>query len=136
MDGEEIAIEDAGVAHALTADFQQIVGPRRKQPRIDLVATFHVLGGEDGAAGGHPPDEWQAERLHQPDAPRPAFFERNDALGGEGAQMGFGGIGRTKTESCADFGPGGRTAFMLNGIADELQDFLLAGSELVRPSGA
>ena len=36
VDGEQIAVEDAGVAHAQAAYFQQVIGARLEQMRIDL----------------------------------------------------------------------------------------------------
>ena len=53
------AVADAGVAHALAHHAQQEVGARPEQGRIDGEAGFDVGVGEDGAAGGHPPDQGQ-----------------------------------------------------------------------------
>jgi hypothetical protein len=89
-----------------------------------------VLGRKDGAAGSNPPDQGQAEGLHEADAPRPAFFEGDGAFGSQGTQVGFGGIGGAKTKGGTDFSPGGRAPFQLDGVADELKDFLLAGVRL------
>ena len=47
---QQVAIEYTGVAHAHSADFQQVVGARLKQRRIDLAAPLDVLLGEDRAA--------------------------------------------------------------------------------------
>ena len=66
MHGDQIAIEDAGVAHAEADDAQKIIGARMEQAGIDLVVRFDVFGGEDGAAGGDPADEGERGRRRRP----------------------------------------------------------------------
>lgn len=63
MHRDEVAVEDAGVAHAYAAHTQQVVGPGREQRGVELVARLDVFGGEDGAARGDAADQGQAERL-------------------------------------------------------------------------
>src|SRR5690606_30332261 len=54
LDGEQVAVEDAGVAHAHAPDPKQVVGGLGEQRRVDGVAGFDVFLGEDRAAGGDP----------------------------------------------------------------------------------
>ncbi len=60
--GEQIAFEDAGVAHRHAAHAQQIVGARREEIGVDLVALRHVLFGEHRAAGSDATDHRQLEQ--------------------------------------------------------------------------
>ena len=131
MDGQQVAIEDAGVAHAHAAHLEQVVGAGREQAGVYLVAALDVLGSEDGAAGGNPPDQGQAEGFHEAYAPGAAFFKGDGTLGGEGAEVGFRCVGGAEAEGGADLGPGGGAAFLLDSVADELQDLLLTGGERV-----
>src|SRR3954466_1013023 len=41
--GEQIAFEDAGVAHREPAHAQKIIGARREEIGVDLIAGLHVL---------------------------------------------------------------------------------------------
>src|SRR5574339_441940 len=41
--GEQIAVENARVAHALTAYAQKIIGARRTQRRVDAVTAFDIF---------------------------------------------------------------------------------------------
>lgn len=66
MHGDEVAIEDAGITHAQALHAQQIVGAWTEQFGIDRVLCFDVLGSEDGAAGGDPPDEGKQGRRRRP----------------------------------------------------------------------
>ncbi|CFN63227.1 Uncharacterised protein [Bordetella pertussis] len=43
--------------------------------------------------------------------------------------MVFGGVGRPEAKRLGDFGPGGRKAGARHGLADEIEDFLLAFRE-------
>ena len=56
-------------------------------------------------------------------------FKGDGTLGGEGAEVGFRCVGGAEAEGGADLGPGGGAAFLLDGVADELQDLLLTGGE-------
>ncbi len=62
MHGEQIAFENSGVAHRHAAHAQQIVGARREQIGVDLVAALHMLLGEDRAARGDASDHRQLEQ--------------------------------------------------------------------------
>ena len=48
---EQVAVEDAGVAHAHAAHLQQVVGPAGEHAGFDQVGLVDVLLREDGAAG-------------------------------------------------------------------------------------
>ena len=71
---EQVAVEDARVAHAHAADLEEIIGAGREQPRVNLIAALHVLGRKDRAAGSNPPDQGQAEGLHEADTPAPGLL--------------------------------------------------------------
>ena len=74
-DRHQIAIENAGVAHAHALHPQQVMRARIEQREIQAVAGLDVLGGQDGLAGSHPAHQGQAlffsQRLIQSDG-RPA----------------------------------------------------------------
>ena len=125
MHREQVAIEDAGIAHAHAAHLEQVVGARREHRRIDLQALADMGLGKNRAARRDPPDERQAEGFEQADAAGAAFFQGDDAFGGQRTQVGFGRVGRTKAEGGTDFGAGRRAPFVDLGVANELQDFLL-----------
>jgi hypothetical protein len=95
-----------------------------------MEAALDVLGGKNRATCSYPPDEGQAEGFDETDAPGTAFFQRDDTLAGESAQMGFGSVGGFEAKRSTDFRPRGGATFVLDGIADELKDFLLTGGEL------
>jgi hypothetical protein len=113
MDGQQVAIKNAGVAHTHPAHLEQIVSAGGEQAGVNLVAALDVLGGKDGAAGGNPPDQGQAEGFHEADAPGTALFKGDGTLGGQGAEVGFRRVGGAETKGGADLGPGGGTAFLL-----------------------
>ena len=129
MHGEQVAVENAGIAHAHSADFQQVVGARLEQGGIDLAAPLDMLLGEDGAACGDAADERQPEALGETDAARGARSQLDRAFPLQHAQMLFGGVGRAVAECVRDLDPGGRKAGLLDGFADEIEDFLLLGGE-------
>src|SRR5690606_28428623 len=56
LDGEQIAIEDAGVAHAEAAHAQQVVGGLAEKRSFDADFAFDMFGREYGVAGGDTPD--------------------------------------------------------------------------------
>ena len=58
---EQVAFQDARIAHRQAAHAQQVVGARREQIRIDLIAALQMLLGEDRAARGHASDDRQLE---------------------------------------------------------------------------
>ena len=66
MHGDQVAVEDAGVAHAEADDAQEIIGARMEQAGIDVVLRFDVFRGEDRAAGGDPADEGKLGRRQCP----------------------------------------------------------------------
>jgi len=59
---EQIAIEDASVAHAHAADLQQIVRGLGKQLGVQGVVGLDMGLGQDGAAGCDPTDQRERER--------------------------------------------------------------------------
>src|SRR3989454_4542563 len=68
--GEQVAVENACIAHAHAADFQQVVGARLEQGGIDLAAPLDMLLRENRAACGDAADERQPEALGKSDAAR------------------------------------------------------------------
>src|SRR6266516_1338036 len=117
------------VAHTHAADFQQVVGTRLEQGGIDLAAPLDMLLGEDGAACGDAADERQPEAFGETDAARGARSQLDRAFPLQHAQMLFGGVGRAVAECVRDLDPGRREAGLLDGFADEVEDFLLLGGE-------
>jgi len=57
MHGEQVAVEDAGIAHAHADDAQQEIGTWPEQRRVDGVVRFDIAFGHDRAAGGNASDE-------------------------------------------------------------------------------
>ena len=53
MHRQPIAVQDAGVAHAHAAHFEQVVGARLEQGRVDDRMLEHVFLRQDRAAGCH-----------------------------------------------------------------------------------
>src|SRR2546430_11335320 len=135
MHREQVAIEDADVAHRHAAHAQQIVGARREEVRVDLVASLQVLFGEDRRTGGHAPHHRQLEQLPSavagpaiayPDAARSARRDLDRALFLQRAQMLFGRVHRAKPHTLGDFRARRRIARHLGELAHEAQDFRLA----------
>src|SRR5579862_905572 len=108
--------------------------PRLKQTRIDLQPGLEVLLGEDRVAGGDAPNERQPDLLtdgvFQLDPPRGPGNERDDALAGQGPQVLFGGVRRTKAQLMRNFGPGRRHSGLGNEPLDQAKDLGLAGSKV------
>ena len=44
FDREQIAIEDAGIAHAQALDLQEVIGPLAKEVEIDRELFFDIFG--------------------------------------------------------------------------------------------
>jgi hypothetical protein len=107
MHGNEIAVENAGIAHAHTLHAQQEVRFLLEQAGIDLVARLDMLLGQDRRPGRDPPDERQAElvaqRILEPDAARGAREELDGPLALERAQVILGRIDRAETELPGNF---------------------------------
>ena len=77
--GDEVAIENAGIAHAEADDAQQEIRARPEHLRIDGEVRLDIAFGHDGAAGSDPPDEGKVSRRRQPRAVRQtqaAMFRR------------------------------------------------------------
>src|SRR5712672_1675747 len=128
--GEQVTVENARIAHAHAADFQQVVGAGLKQSGIHLATPLDVLLGEEWTPRGDAADKRQPEALGQPDAARGARGQLDRAFSLQHAQMLFGGVGRAVAERLRDLDPGGREAGLLDGFADEVEDFLLLVGEL------
>src|SRR6266700_3844480 len=128
--GEQVAVEDAGVPHAHAAYLEQIVGARLEQGRIDLAVPFDVLLGEDGAPGSNSADKRQPGLFGEADAARGARGQLDRAFPVQDAQMLLGGVGRAVAERLGDLRAGGRKTGLLDGFADEVEDFALLGREL------
>src|SRR5262245_7249154 len=128
---EDVAVEDAGVAHAHAADLQQVVGARAEEVRVDRVAADDVLLGEDRRARGDAADERQPHGLLQPDPARGAVEDLEDAFALERAQMLLGGVGGGEVEHARDLGARRRKTGFRDRVADELQDLRLPRGELL-----
>src|SRR6266700_2898485 len=128
--GEQVAVEDAGVPHAHAAYLEQIVGARLEQGRIDLAVPFDVLLGENGAPGSNSADKRQPGLFGEADAARGARGQLDRAFPVQDAQMLLGGVGRAVAERLGDLRAGGRKTGLLDGFADEVEDFALLGGEL------
>src|SRR5256885_15142826 len=94
-----------------------------------LAGPSVVLLGEDGASCGDPAEEGQPEALGETDAARGARSQLDRSFPLQHAQMLFGGVGRAVAECVRDLDPSGRKAGLLDGFADEVEDFLLLGGE-------
>src|SRR5207247_4618670 len=91
---EQVAVEDADIAHAHTADFKQIIGARLEQGRIDLAVPLDVLLGEEWAPCSNSADKRQPGFFGETDAARGARSQLDRAFPLQHAQMLFGGVGR------------------------------------------
>jgi hypothetical protein len=127
--GEQVAVEDAGVDHRQAPHLEQEVGTRVEQGGVERVAALHVLDGEDRRAGGDAADQRQPELLDQPDAARRARLEVDDALPGERLEVVFRRVRRGEAEGGGDFHPRRRRAEHLDGVPDEIENFLLTWRE-------
>src|SRR4051794_29915793 len=101
--GEEVAFQDAGVAHRHAAHAQQVIGPRREKIGVDLVAPLQVLFGKHGRTSGYASDDGELEQLAGALAAAHANAARctrgnfNGAFFLQRAQMLLGGVHRAKT---------------------------------------
>ena len=132
--GEQVALEDSRIAHRHAAHAQQVVGARREQIGIDLVAALQVLLGEDRAARGDAADQWQLEQppeaggraaIAHPDAARGSGRDFDRALFLQRAQVLLGGVHRAKAHALGDLGAGRRKTRDLGQLPDEAQDLRL-----------
>ena len=136
--GEQVAIDDAGIAHRRTVYPQEVIGPRREEPGVDPVARLDVLDGEDRAARGHPTDQGQRALHRQPgdvpeaQAPRCAGQELERAFPGECLQVVLRRAGGRKAQTHGDLGPRGRHARSFQMATDPVEDLLLPGRQLRR----
>lgn len=132
--GEEVAIEDAGIAHALPLHPEQVIGHRPEQSGRQAVAALDVLGGEDRPAGGDPADQRHPIFFlgQQPNAPGIAGNQGDRPLGGERLEMLLSAGRHPEAEVTGDLGPSGGIAALGEVAADEVEDFALTGGELIR----
>src|SRR5882672_8917033 len=65
---QQVAVEDAGIAHAHAAYLQQVIRARLEHPGVQLIAFLDMGFGKDRTACRDPADQRQAELLFQPDA--------------------------------------------------------------------
>ena len=128
---QQVAIENAGVAHAHAAHLQQVIGVRLEQLGIHLIALLDVGFGKDRAACRDPADQRQAKLLLQPDAARGAGQQFYEAFPGQGLEMVFGGIGGAEAEDAGDLGARRRKPGVLGEIIDQAQDFGLAWGQFI-----
>ena len=108
MDGNEIAIEDAGIFHTHAFHTQQIVRFGIKKRRIEFVMRLDMFLGEDWTAGCNPAHERQphlfAQGILELDTTGSARHEFDRAFFLQRPQVLLGGIGRPETEFAGDLG--------------------------------
>jgi len=103
----------AGIAHAHATHFEQVVGTRFEQGRVDGRMLEHIFLSQYRAAGGHLADQRQtefacrrADRILRTTPPTNAArstrqqFDQPFSL--ERLQMLFGGVERTEPEGARD----------------------------------
>ncbi|MGF6368377.1 hypothetical protein OKW40_001127 [Paraburkholderia sp. RAU6.4a] len=143
---EQVAVENARVAHRQAAHLQQVVGLAREQRRVTRVVLRDMFLREDRATRRDPADQRQRQ-LHQArmrqgelirrvllpgqqaDAARRAGREFDHALARQRAQMFFRGIGRTEAEFGGNFRASGRKAGAFDRAADQIENLLLSCGE-------
>ena len=134
MHSHEVAIEDAGVLHALAHHLQQVVRTRLEKARVDLHVINDMFLRQNGAASRHAPDERQtqllAERIAQPDAARSARDQLDAALALKSAQVLFRRVRRAEPQLPRNFCARGWHAGFNHGLAYEVQDLRLAWCEI------
>ena len=85
MHGEQVAIQDADVAHAVAAHAEQVVRPRPEGVGRHLELRLDVFGGEDRLARRDPADHGQVRVFHAPSA---VVHRAQGAEAGTGARAG------------------------------------------------
>jgi hypothetical protein len=90
---QQIALENAGIAHACAPDPKQVVRTRPEQQRVYPVMSFNVLHGKHRAAGSDPANDRDSGRPLQPDAARSTRGHLDCSFAGQSTQMLLGGIG-------------------------------------------
>ncbi|CAM2151105.1 hypothetical protein PT2222_250094 [Paraburkholderia tropica] len=146
LHGEQVAVEDAGVAHRQPAHLQQIVGAAGEQRRVAGVVLRDMFLREDRAACRDAPDQRQRELHdagvrqrelvrqvvgagHQTDAARGARRKLDHTFAGQRAQMLFRRVGRAEAQFGGDLGARGRKAGALDRAADQIENLLLSCGE-------
>ena len=124
MHREQVAIEDAGIAHAHAAHLEQVIGARREHRRIDLQALADMGLGKNRAARRDPPDERQAEGFEQADTRARPSSRVMTPLVASARRWVSGALGERKPKAVQISARVG-APFVDLGVANELQDFLL-----------
>ena len=108
LHGEQIAVHDAGIAHAHAMYTQQVVWTRIKQAHIEAVASLDMLAGEHRLTSRNPANQWQARllaiRIQQLNATRCTRDQADDPLSLQGAQVLLSGIDRTEPQFPGNLG--------------------------------
>src|SRR5437773_7318951 len=136
--GQQIAVENAGIAHRQAGDAQQIIGARRKKLGIDAVMRLDVLGSKEWCPGRYATHERQdpldgnAGQIFEPQAARRARLDFEHAFFLQRAQVIFSGAGRGKAQTGGDFGARWRTARRFKMAANPIEDLALARRQLRR----
>ena len=132
MHGEQIAVEDVGVLHAVAADPQQEIGGRPEQGRIDVHVILDVGGRQDWRAGCNPSEQRQSRRrgLGQPNAARDAGDQLDRPLGSERPQMLVDSLAVLQPQALCDFPARRRQAAVVHEMPDKGQHFQLLGGEI------
>src|SRR5882672_1424325 len=108
MHGEQIAVEDAHIAHAHPAHSEQIVGAGSEPRGIDLAVALDMLLSKDRTARRYPADERQADGFLKANATRGTGQEFDRPLARQGSEMILSAAGRCEAQGLGDLGTRGR----------------------------
>ena len=131
--GQEIAVQDPGIAHAHPPYPQEIIGMGLEQLGVHVVVGLDVLFGQDGVAGGHPAHHRQSGwPIHQQSDPaRGAGQERDRPLAFQCPQVVLGGVRRSETEFIGDLRARRREPLGVDEPLDHLEDLVLAEGQCI-----
>ena len=136
----DVAIINVVVDHRLTLDAEgEMVLPRQQFTEINL---FVLGNGFEGGTGGDQTEHRENRRRasHAGNGDRPggrllvqhAFVSLDEALLFQGFQMAHHTVGRHNREGLANLADRRRVATLHDFVADEEQNFILAGSDGTR----
>ena len=130
MHGQEIAVENADLFHAVSGHAQKIVRRWGEKRRGELAVIFDVLGGQHRRTRGDPTHDRNASAFGQADAARSPCDHFDSALSGQRPEMLFGGICRLKSQLPRDVCARGRIACICDILSDHVEYLLLSCGEL------
>ena len=134
MHGNEIPVEDAGVAHRLAPHAQQEVRTRTEQTRIHGDVALDVGVGQDQLPGGHAPHQRQphgsrSDGLAQAGCHAPCRATAQDSPGLQRQEVLVRGARLLETERGGDLRQRGRQPVRGDVRGEEVEDGLLAVGE-------